>query len=235
MNIPKAAAAALVTLTVNGRSVKVPQGSTLLQAIRACGVHVPTLCYHPEFKAHATCRMCLVDVEGRSKPVAACHYPCEDNLKVTTDSPSIREFRKSDLQFILSRHPNECMRCENNNISIIKVHSFYIILRGSIGYYHGDDEKKVHIETGVTDGCAWVRVLDNGPGIAPEHLPHLFDRFYRADKARARVMEDESETPTGSGLGLSIIQWIVQAHGGEVHVESTPGNGSSFEVRFEAL
>jgi signal transduction histidine kinase len=48
-------------------------------------------------------------------------------------------------------------------------------------------------------------------------------------------MDEDSDSPTGSGLGLSIIQWIAQAHGGEVHVESTPGNGSSFEVRFEAL
>jgi len=108
------------------------------------------------------------------------------------------------------------------------------LVENAIKYTEGE-EKKVYIETGVQDGCAWVRVSDNGPGIAPEHIPHLFDRFYRVDKARARAMDDESESPTGSGLGLSIIQWIAQAHGGEVKVESMPGNGSSFEVRFEAL
>jgi signal transduction histidine kinase len=104
------------------------------------------------------------------------------------------------------------------------------LIENAIKYTEGE-EKKVYIETGVTDGCAWVRVSDNGPGIAPEHLPHLFDRFYRVDQARTR---DDSDAPTGSGLGLSIIQWIAQAHGGEVYVESTPGDGSSFEVRFEA-
>jgi len=108
------------------------------------------------------------------------------------------------------------------------------LIENGIKYTEGDD-KRVCIETGVTDGHAWVRVSDNGPGIDPDHLPHLFDRFYRVDKARTRVTEDDSESPTGSGLGLSIIQWIAQAHGGEVHVESVPGNGSSFEVRFEAL
>ena len=108
------------------------------------------------------------------------------------------------------------------------------LIENAIKYIDGND-KKVCIETGVTEGHAWVRVSDNGPGIDPEHLPHLFDRFYRVDKARTRDTVDESESPTGSGLGLSIIQWIAQAHGGEVHVESTPGNGSSFEVRFEAL
>jgi two-component system OmpR family sensor kinase len=108
------------------------------------------------------------------------------------------------------------------------------LIENGIKYTQGND-KRVHIETGITDGHAWVRVSDNGPGIDPEHLPYLFDRFYRVDKARARVMEDESDPPTGSGLGLSIIQWIAGAHGGEVLVESTPGNGSSFEIRFEAL
>jgi NADH-quinone oxidoreductase subunit G len=108
----KMASQALLSLTVNGKKVKVPQGSTLLTAIRAAGAHVPTLCYHPEFKAHAVCRMCLVDVEGLHKPVAACHYPCQESLNITTDTPTLKEFRKNDLQFLLSRHPNECMRCE---------------------------------------------------------------------------------------------------------------------------
>ena len=107
------------------------------------------------------------------------------------------------------------------------------LIENAIKYTEGED-KKVCIETGVTDGRAWVRVSDNGPGIDPQHLPHLFDRFYRVDEARTRDADDDSEAPTGSGLGLSIIQWIAQAHGGEVHVESRPGDGSSFEVRFEA-
>jgi heavy metal sensor kinase len=108
------------------------------------------------------------------------------------------------------------------------------LIENAIKYTQGDD-KRVRIETGVTDGCAWVRVIDNGPGIAPEHLPHLFDRFYRVDRARARSENEDSspESAPGSGLGLSIIQWIAQAHGAEVRVQSTPGQGSMFEVRFD--
>ena len=68
----------------------------------------------------------------------------------------------------------------------------------------------------------WVR--DTGAGIAPEHLPHIFDRFYRADKARSRA-------EGGVGLGLSICRWIAEAHGGSISVESGPGNGSTFTVR----
>ena len=62
---------------------------------------------------------------------------------------------------------------------------------------------------------------DSGPGIAPEDLPHLFERFYRADKARGS---------TGSGLGLSIGRWIAEAHGGRLTAANAPGRGALFTV-----
>jgi len=68
-----------------------------------------------------------------------------------------------------------------------------------------------------------VRISDSGPGIAPEHLPRLFDRFYRVDRGRSR-------THGGSGLGLTIAQSIAQAQGGQIVVESVVGQGSTFTV-----
>jgi two-component system phosphate regulon sensor histidine kinase PhoR len=109
------------------------------------------------------------------------------------------------------------------------------LVENAIKYTTGD-KRLVRVETGTADGSAWVRVSDTGPGIAPEHLPHLFDRFYRVDKARTRDGGTESDprSPSGSGLGLSIVQWIAQVHGGEVSVESTLGAGTTFDVRFTA-
>ncbi len=74
------------------------------------------------------------------------------------------------------------------------------------------------------DGGGLIRVRDEGCGIAAEHLPRLFERFYRVDKARSRQQG-------GTGLGLAIVKHIVQAHGGTVAVESTPGVGTTFTLR----
>ena len=75
-----------------------------------------------------------------------------------------------------------------------------------------------------SDGGSLVRVRDEGCGIAAEHLPRLFERFYRVDKARSRQQG-------GTGLGLAIVKHIVQAHGGTVAVESAPGVGTTFTLR----
>jgi signal transduction histidine kinase len=93
----------------------------------------------------------------------------------------------------------------------------------------------VSLETVTEKGrkLARVRVSDNGPGIAAEHLPHLFDRFYQVDASRSRSTDEETPingNTSGTGLGLSIAQWIAHAHGGEMRVSSTPGEGSMFEV-----
>jgi two-component system sensor histidine kinase CiaH len=72
-------------------------------------------------------------------------------------------------------------------------------------------------------GKAVVRVRDSGSGIPPEALPHVFDRFYRADKAR-------SQTEGGAGLGLAIAKWIVEGHRGSIRVDSYPGTGTTFTV-----
>jgi signal transduction histidine kinase len=81
-------------------------------------------------------------------------------------------------------------------------------------------------------GAACLRVIDNGPGIPNEHLPLLFERFYRVDAARSHNPDESGEQAVhGSGLGLSIVQWIAKMHGGSVTVESEAGQGTTFEIR----
>jgi heavy metal sensor kinase len=83
----------------------------------------------------------------------------------------------------------------------------------------------VEVELAATDSAVVVTVRDSGIGIAAADLPHIFERFYRADKARQR-------DSGGAGLGLSIARWIADVHGAAISVESTPGRGSRFRVSF---
>jgi signal transduction histidine kinase len=91
---------------------------------------------------------------------------------------------------------------------------------------HTPAEGMISLQSSLTDHRLLLTVKDTGEGIPPEHLPHIFERFYRADHARNRQRG-------GSGLGLAIVQAIVKAHGGEINVESdgVPGNGSKFTIR----
>jgi heavy metal sensor kinase len=86
----------------------------------------------------------------------------------------------------------------------------------------------VLVQTGAMDGEAFVTVTDSGIGITAEDLPHIFDRFWRADKVRSREMG-------GAGLGLSIARWIAERHGGTITARSQAGSGSTFEVRIPTL
>ena len=87
-----------------------------------------------------------------------------------------------------------------------------------------------HVEPGAAPeaGQVTLTVTDTGPGIAPAHLPFIFNRFYRADASRS--------TETGeSGLGLAIVKALVEAHGGTIEVRSVEGHGATFVVRLPAL
>ena len=113
------------------------------------------------------------------------------------------------------------------------------LVENGIKYSEGPDQC-VHVETGynLNEGhpLACVTVSDHGPGIPPEDLLHIFERFYRVDKARSREVDEtqnstaEDGRPVGSGLGLSIVQWIVRAHAGQVKVESELGKGTTFTI-----
>jgi signal transduction histidine kinase len=112
------------------------------------------------------------------------------------------------------------------------------LVENAIKYSAGGADPQVDVSAGRREeaerALAWVRVEDNGIGIAAEHIPQLFDRFYQADASRTRRGGAEGETnepeSSGTGLGLAIAQWIAHAHHGEIRIESVLGQGSTFEV-----
>jgi signal transduction histidine kinase len=93
------------------------------------------------------------------------------------------------------------------------------------------DGGHVSLRLGQADGWVRVTVADSGAGIAPEDLPHIFERFYRAEKSRWRKPTPSDTSPGGGvGLGLSIAHWIARSHGGHIEVQSEKGKGSAFHV-----
>jgi len=94
----------------------------------------------------------------------------------------------------------------------------------SNGIKYMPENGHMEITLAMEDSFARVDITDSGIGIPAEHLPHIFDRFYRVDKARNRM-------DGGTGLGLAIVKWIVEAHGGSIKVTSEVNKGSSFSVR----
>ncbi|GJI90874.1 [FeFe] hydrogenase, group A [Duganella hordei] len=104
----------MIKLTVNGIAVEVIGGATYLDAANAAGVYIPTLCYHPRLPSHGVCRMCLVRVEGQSRAQPACITKASAGDAVDTASADLQLFREQDAQWLLARHPNDCMRCEVN-------------------------------------------------------------------------------------------------------------------------
>ncbi len=102
----------MVTLTIDGMKVTVRKLSTVLDAARKLDIPIPTLCHHPELSPFGGCRLCIVEVQGMARPVAACTAMAKEGMEVITTSPYLEKLRKTTLELLLSDHPNDCMVCE---------------------------------------------------------------------------------------------------------------------------
>ena len=102
-------------LTVDDIRVEVPEGTTILEAARQAGVHIPSLCYMKDVQAIGACRVCLVEVEGARALVASCVAPVTDGMKVYTNRKRTREARKTVVELLLSDHQGDCQTCDRNN------------------------------------------------------------------------------------------------------------------------
>lgn len=101
-----------VTLTIDGRQVTVPRGTSVLQASLDMGIHVPSFCWHPKLKSVGSCRMCYVEIEKMPKLAVSCSTECMDGMVVQTQSDKVRQGRKAVLEFTLLNHPLDCPTCD---------------------------------------------------------------------------------------------------------------------------
>ena len=104
-----------VALTINGQEIKVPLGTTILEAARSVGIKIPTLCHHPDLCVAGVCRICVVEVEGQRTLQAACAYPVTTPIKVHTHTLKVRQARRHIVDLLLSEHYGECYACGRNS------------------------------------------------------------------------------------------------------------------------
>ncbi len=114
----------MITLEINGKTVEVPKGTTILNAAKAAHIKIPTLCYHPDLRAGASCGICVVRqlVPSRNpadngklvpspKLLRACCTEAAPGMHILTHDPDIVQVRKTVLELILANHPNDCLQC----------------------------------------------------------------------------------------------------------------------------
>ena len=104
----------MITLTIDGVQVSVPAGTTVLEAARKANIKIPTLCYLKDLNAIGACRMCVVDTGARALQ-AACVLPATEGMVVKTNTPKLRQYRKTLLEMLLSIHDRKCLTCSRNN------------------------------------------------------------------------------------------------------------------------
>ena len=99
-------------LTIDGKEIEVPAGTTIIQAADKLGISIPRYCYHPALPVSGNCRICMVEVEKAPKLQIACYTPVADGMVVKTTSPKVLEVRKTVLEFLLVNHPVDCPVCD---------------------------------------------------------------------------------------------------------------------------
>jgi NADH-quinone oxidoreductase subunit G len=147
-----------VTLTINGQTVIVPKGTTVLEAALGAGIQIPYFCWHPKLKPVGACRMCYVEIEKFSKLQVSCATEATDGMVVHTESELVKQGRKAVLEFLLANHPLDCPTCDKGGECDLQ----------NLTFAHGIDDnrfdfqKRRHIKDGVSSTFDDLRI---GPEI----------------------------------------------------------------------
>lgn len=104
----------MINLTINGKTVSVSEGSTILEAAKQNNIYIPNLCYLEGVHKFGSCRLCVVEVEGARTLQASCMVPVREGMVVRTNTEKTRKARKALYELILSDHPKDCLSCERN-------------------------------------------------------------------------------------------------------------------------
>jgi formate dehydrogenase major subunit len=104
----------LVSLTIDGRAVTVPEGTSVMRAASEAGISIPKLCATDSVKAFGSCRLCLVEIEGRRGTPSSCTTPVAEGMAVSTQTPRLAKLRRGVMELYISDHPLDCLTCAAN-------------------------------------------------------------------------------------------------------------------------
>jgi len=102
----------MIKLTIDGQTVEVPEGTTVLKAARQMGIEIPTLCDHPQLTPYGGCRLCIVEIDGFRVPQTSCTIPCSNNMNVRTQTPALNKSREFILSMLFSERNHFCPFCQ---------------------------------------------------------------------------------------------------------------------------
>jgi formate dehydrogenase major subunit len=136
-------AATQVTIDVDGQAVTVPAGTSVMRAAALAGIDVPKLCATDQLKAFGSCRLCLVEIEGRNGTPASCTTPVADGMRVTTQTPRLERLRRGVMELYISDHPLDCLTCAANGDCELQDMAGAVGLRDVRYGYAGDN----HLES----------------------------------------------------------------------------------------
>jgi formate dehydrogenase major subunit len=131
--------AKLITVEIDGMQIDVPAGTSVMRAAVDAGVNVPKLCATDSLEPFGSCRLCLVEIEGRRGYPASCTTPCEPGMKVTTQSPKLADIRRGVMELYISDHPLDCLTCPTNGNCELQDMAGAVGLREVRYGYEGDN------------------------------------------------------------------------------------------------
>jgi formate dehydrogenase major subunit len=140
---PRSTSTQQVTLEIDGEQVTVPAGTSLMRAAVDAGIHVPKLCATDSLDLFGSCRLCLVEIDGRKGYPASCTTPAEAGMKVRTQSPKLQQLRKGVMELYISDHPLDCLTCSANGDCELQTMAGVTGLR-EVRYGVGDEKGGAH-------------------------------------------------------------------------------------------